>query len=127
MAGIINSQGLQNCAVTNQLAPPEGPKAVPVSLDFSSNPSYTLDYGNNQQLAQFSILQSIFIDNSANGSSITIIVNGTGQRIVCPATSQGYFAILCQSPINLTFSSAGNVPVPCYLLNFPLATAVWGV
>jgi hypothetical protein len=109
------------------MAPAEGPKALPVSLDFAALPLYTLDFGHQQTTQQFSVFQSIYIDNSRNGSSITMIVQGTGQVITCPASSQGYFAVLCQNPISLQFTTAGNVIVPVFLCNFPIAPAVWSV
>jgi hypothetical protein len=126
MSSIVEPiQGLRN--VTNQMAPPEGPKALPIMLDFSALPLYTLDFGHQQSQGKFSAFQSIYIDNSLNGSSVSMLVNGSGQVITCPANSQGYFPVICQNPISLQFTSAGNVRVNVYLCNFPIAPAVWHV
>lgn len=113
---------------TNQTAPPDGPKALPVNLDFSTLPLYTLDYSNAQNLGKFSMLQSLYVDNSDNGSAVEItVMGGTGQRIIVPGNSQAYLPVLVANPINLQFVSQGNVLVPVFLLNFPVAPAVWHV
>lgn len=128
---IVNQNGLQQCATNNQLVPAEGPKSIPVSLDFAALiaaglvPEFTLDYGNQQAQAQFSVFQSVYMDNAVNGSPLTMLIETTQQSITCPANSQGYFAVLCQNPLKLRFSSNGNVRVSVHLLNFPVAPAVW--
>lgn len=135
MPQIINAAGLRPCGVENQMSPADGPKAIPIPLDFSVTaathqngvPDYTLDYSSQQANAKFSVLQSIYVDNGLNGSSLTVTCNGTGQRVTCPANSQGYFMVLCQSPIKLDFESAGNVQASVEMLNFPTAVAVWRV
>lgn len=124
--GMINQSTLQVCQVKNQTAPAEGPRAVPISVDFSvaGGSPYSLDYSN-QQAGKFSQLQALYIDNAGNGSAVSVTINGVGQVITCPANSQGYFPVLCMNPIKLEFASNGNVAVPIILLNFPVAPAVW--
>ena len=114
--------------VTNQTVPPssEGMKMVPVGINFSTDSSFMLDLSSYLSSTRISQVQTIFIDNSDNGSSVTVTIPATQQRLICPANSQGYFPILCTSPVKLSFQSAGNVLVWFFLLNFPVAPGVWG-
>lgn len=126
----IDSGQCQPYATKNQLKPPdaEGPKAVPVQMDFSQAAVFNLDLSQLSDRGFFTLLQGIFVDNSLNASAITVKVDDQiGQSIVCPAAAQGYFPVLCTMPIRLVFSSAGNVVVKVDLLNFPVAVAVWKV
>lgn len=126
----IDSGQCQPYATKNQLKPPdsEGPKAIPIQMDFSQAASFNLDLSTVSDSGRFTLLQGIFVDNSLNASAVTVgVVDQIGQNIVCPAAAQGYFPILCTMPIKLMFSSAGNVVVKVDLLNFPVAVAVWKV
>jgi len=131
---ILQASLLQQCPVQNQVIPQGGPKAIPVILDFANGGSpiippdaITLDYSNVQALGRFDLLQGFFVDNSNNGSALTITIEGTAHRIIIPATSQAWMPALCMNPVKVSFQSAGGVAVKVYLLNFPVAPAVWGV
>lgn len=127
MSTILNAEQLQQCPVQNQVVPAKGPKAIPIILDFSVDTEFQLDYSNVQAQGRFELLQGLFVDNSNNGSALTITIEGTAQRLIVPATSQAYLPVLCQNPVKLSFDSAGGVSVKAYLLNFPVAPAVWKV
>jgi len=126
---ILDAMQCQPSEVQNQNRPGDGSKCVPIPLNFGSDPTVvspvTFDYSNQQRLGKFSILQGFYIDNADNGSALTVLVAGTNFRVICPANSQGFFSVLCRNPIQLTFSTAGAVNVLVYMLNFPVATAVW--
>lgn len=117
------------CMLTpQQQVPKEGPISIPVPLDFTTDTEYDLDYSNMQGRDKFSILQTVFIDNADMGQALTITMNGTGQRIICPANSQGYFPVLSQNPVKLAFTTAVlGVAAKVYLCNFPVAPCVWHV
>lgn len=110
--------------VSNQLIPEEGPKAVPLLLDFASSDSYVLDYQNMQSRAFISLVQTVFIDNSQNAVEVSVEVGSIGQRIRAAAHTQGYFPILVPNPIRLVFHGAGAGVTPFFLLNMPIAL-VW--
>jgi hypothetical protein len=101
--------------------PPEGPKCIPFTLDFSVADTYALDYSNMGQRGFMSMLQTVWVDNSGNGLPTLIIIAATGQSIIVPAATQDYFAVMCPNPIKISFQSAGAVAVPVLLLNFPVA------
>lgn len=108
-------------------APAEGPLAVPVQVDFSANPGYTIDLTDLFNKKYVSQLPMLFIDNSANTSSVTVTVQDTGQKIICPPQSQGNFAIYQGVNMRYTAQSSGSVVVPMEFLNFPVAPSVWSI
>lgn len=125
----INTANLTASPVVNQIIPDEGPKAVPILLDFSgAQISYTLNLLLQQQGALISMVQTVFIDlsNAAHDLLITAGVNVLNQVIHAKAGTQGYYPILCPSPPQITFTAGalGDV-VPVVLINIPIAGVVW--
>ena len=115
----MNPVGMQNF-------PPEGPKSMAFSLDFSSNTGYLLDLSNQQQRGEFSSCQTLYVDNSGDGSGIiTITMQGTSQVVSVRPGTQGYYPVLCGSTIKITFSSTGNNTARVYALNVPVAPGQW--
>ena len=129
---IVNSANINPVPCQNQVRPGDGAKELPIRLDWSDpvngavSPA-TFDYSSEQQRSLFSLCQGVYIDNGLNGNSLTITVGVGGQVLTCPANSQGYFPLLCPNPINLTFTTQGNVLTFVFLLNFPVAPCVWHV
>jgi hypothetical protein len=128
MATTIESQNLQVAVTQNTLLPDEGPRVIPLLLDFTSTDTYTFD----GQLVQatnelISILQTVFIDLSTSNVNLTLTVGGTGQNIVAKAGTQGYYSVLAPNPLRLSFSCPGGPLVPLMLMNMPIAGAVWSV
>ena len=100
--------------------PPEGPKCLPVSLDFSISLSYELDYSNMQSRAFLSMVQTLWVDNSLSAQPLDITSPQVGQVLKIPAGIQGYFTVICPNPIRLIFASTGGVLCVVILLNFPV-------
>jgi hypothetical protein len=105
--------------------PKEGPRCIPLNLDFSSQASYGVDLTQAIQQAQVSLIQSAFIDNSGNTSTLVITIDGTGQQITFPASSQGYLMLLCRRVPKFTFASAGSVKVTILLSNIAMQGMIW--
>jgi hypothetical protein len=105
--------------------PVEGPRAIPIGLDFSATQSYALDYSNYQQRGFISMVQSVFVDNSLSASVLSILCPATNQTLKIPAGKQGYLPIVCPNPVKLTFSSSGGQFCYVALLNFPVAPLLW--
>lgn len=102
--------------------PPEGPKCIPITLDFSVTDSYALDYSNFGQRGFLSMVQTVWVDNSLNGNTFEIEIPSIGQTVKVPANTQDYFAVMCPNPIKINFNSAGaGVVVKVLLINFPVA------
>lgn len=122
----IGQQNLAFLKVQGVSCPPEGPTAIPVPLDFTLATKYTLNMQNVISRNFFSMLQSVFIDNSNNPASITLEFDNTSQPLTLEGGEQGYLQVLCQNPAVISFSSTGDVSdVAVYLLNFPVVNCVW--
>lgn len=111
--------------IFNALYPKEGAKAVPVPLNFALQASYTVDLTILQQKGYMSVFQSVFIDNSQSSQPVTLQVQGSNQKIVCPGNSQGTFPIFVPGSAIFTVSSSGSAYVVLYLSNVPLPSCVW--
>jgi hypothetical protein len=73
-------------------------------------------------------LQTLWADNSDNSASLSIFISGSGQTIVVPPYSQGYFRLLA-SPLMLdyTVSSLGSATIEIGWINVELITGTWAV
>lgn len=125
--GQLNLRGQgQSIPVNNQIIPEEGPKTIPVLFDFTTNASWLLDLLQQVQGTKFSFVQNIFIDNSQNANSITVVPDQSNQRVIAQAYSQGYYSIFVPNAPKFTITSGVSaVVVPIYFSNMPVAPAVW--
>lgn len=127
----INPTSLQNILLNNQIIPNEGPKALGMILDFtvaSGQPSYQVDLNNLQQEGFFSMLQTVYVDNKKNSSTLTIVVNGSGQNIEISPNTEGYYPVLAPNPVKLQFLTSAQAigeVVQVFLINVPIAGVVW--
>ena len=123
---LINANGLSVIVPSNQLMPEEGPKTLPLILDFSGTNSYLLTLENFQALGHFSMCQTLWVDLSTSGENMIITVGSTGQIIKCLAGTQGYYNVLVPNPINITFTCVGGpADVRVQVINVPIAGVVW--
>lgn len=112
-------------ALSTSLLPNEGPKTIPLTLDFSAQSSYPIDLQSLQQRNSFTAVQSIYVDNSGNAQNVTFTFQGSQQPITCKARTQGYYTVIAPNPVRFTAASTGTVVVKVQLLNVPVAGAVW--
>jgi hypothetical protein len=116
--------------MTSQEVPDEGPKAIPLRLDFSGTTTeYDLDLTNQQQQGYISMIQTLYIDLSATGAAdLVVTMNGSNQVIQAKAGTQGYYSVMCPNPPKLKFTStADSAVVPVFLINVPIAGVTWSV
>lgn len=106
--------------------PCEGAKAVTAALNFTLNASYLVDLTSLFNNAQFSALQTLYIDNTGNAQSITATIAGSNQTITIPAGRGGYFPVIAVNPPKVVFASTGAATVFVALLNFYLPGQIWG-
>ncbi len=111
--------------ISNDLVPCEGPRAVPLNLDFTLFDSYVLDYASMQDRGFLSMVQALYIDNSANTAALTVLIGGSLQTIKAAPGSQGYYSVLAPNPIKMTFTSVGGGAVYVALVNTQMATDKW--
>lgn len=111
--------------VFNGLVPKEGPKTIPLNLDFSLNNSILIDLMLNNQLGQIREVQTIYFDASNATATTFVTVDGSLQTMALPAKSCGYLPLLVPNPPKITFSNSSPSKVNIELLNVPMAAAVW--
>lgn len=107
--------------IGNVQLPKEGPKAVPFQADFSIAAQYAIDLQYLFAQTLMSMVQVVWVDNSANAAEVSLFVSATQQTINVPANFQGYFPIL--SPTQgqmLVTGSVGHVVL--ILINVPMSS-----
>jgi hypothetical protein len=113
--------------VNNQEVPDEGPKAIPLLMDFSAAGEYDVDLTLQQEQGRISMIQTVFIDLSGASNDLTLTLPISGQVIVAKAGTQGYYSVLCPTPPRLNFSmpTSGGTLVPVFLINVPMSGVTW--
>jgi hypothetical protein len=111
--------------VGNQRNPKEGPKVIPLNLDFAALVTYTIDLTTQQYQTRISMVQTVYVDASGTDSQIEITVRNVNQVIIAKGRTQGYYSILAPAPTILDISSLADAIVPVHLINVPIAGAVW--
>lgn len=107
--------------------PKEGKRSLQYTVDLS-NQAAVVDLVNIAQMGQMSQIPSIFFDNADNDFSVTIVMEGTFQRIVCPPKSQGYIRLLLPQKPRLGFSSEQPCQFKVNFLNFVVEElTIWKV
>jgi len=125
----VNPGGLNFSPVINQEVPDEGPKAVPIILDFSGAIiEYDLNLLFQQQQTLISMVQTVFIDMTGATHDLKVVV-GQGilnQTIYAKAKTSGYYQVLCPNPPQMQFiaTALGDI-VKVFLINVPIAGSVW--
>jgi len=122
----IDQNTVQFSLPQNQQVPDEGPKAIPLLLNFANAAEFTLDLTNIVERAFISMIQTIFVDASGATVDTIITMNGTNQKIKAKAGTQGYYSVLAPNPPKFTFdNSSGADVVPIFLINAPVPGVVW--
>jgi hypothetical protein len=108
--------------------PPEGPKCIPITLDFTIQDSYTLDLSPLNWAAKLSMIQTVFVDSSTSAVDVVVTVPASQQILKIKSGTQGYYPILVPNPIKLLVKCPGGpVDVRLELLNFPIPHGQWTV
>lgn len=122
-----DATSLRVTQLNNQMLPDEGPKAIPVLLNFdATTDTIELDLGQRQQQGWISMVQSFFIDAKDAANPVSIVIDGSNQVITAKPATQGYYSALVPNPTKLTFTALmGTGIVRVFLINVPVAGAVW--
>lgn len=125
----ISGTNIQVCQLTNQQIPQEGPKSIPLTLDFSTESSYFYDGTIQQNLAYISMVQTLWVNTSNMAGPLQIDIPGAQFSARIPANMQGYLQVLCPNPFRIQFTSvagagAGNTG-KVQMINVPIATALF--
>jgi hypothetical protein len=109
----------------NRMVPCEGPRAVPISLDFSLGDTYYVNIQDIAALKRFTMLQALYLDNAGNPTPLIVTCVSTGQRIIMGSGMQGYRNVLCPNPGQVNFVSESGATIKVHLLNFPVIDSEW--
>lgn len=124
----MNSNQLVDICVSNLALPREGPKCVPLSFDFTAQSSYAVDFMAIQQRGLIDSVQTLFIDNNAGTTALTVLINQSSQLIIAAPGTQGYYPVLCPNPMRFTFTcTGGTANTQVFALNVPIPSSVWSV
>jgi hypothetical protein len=118
----------QTFGIANMVVPQGGPKCVPLNVDFTAAAIVTLDGSSIVSQGKIEYLQGVFIDNSANVNNLSLTMSTTGQTLICPKKSQGYFSIMVPDPPQIQANANGvGLVIPMFFYNVPIQPAVWSV
>ena|SRR5690349_24724690 len=111
----------------SKIIPDEGPKCLPLLLDFSTQGTIVVDFQQLQEGKFITMIQTLFVDLSLIGVDLSITIAGSGQKIMARAGKQGYYPVLCPNPSKLTFDCAiGTAPaIPVQIINSAMPGVVW--
>ncbi len=111
--------------IWNGIVPQGGLKALRSTADWSTGAAFTVDLTLAQQQNLLSNVQTVYVDNSQNDQPVTIIVQGTLQRLTLPGNWQGTLPVLCPNPPVLGVQSSGTGFTVFYWVNAPLPCLTW--
>jgi hypothetical protein len=117
--------GYTPIGVYNGPIPKEGPKVVPVSVNFATNNTFPIDFTLLFQRGVLSEIQAVWIDNTGNNANVTLTNLQTNQVIDVPAGFQGTVPVFASNPPQFKAQSAGNGPVQFMFLNVPIISQNW--
>ena len=112
--------------IPNKAIPVEGGVGIPVTLALAGVNSVTGDFSAEQGAGAIGFVQAVYIDNSKNAQTLTLIFGGTQQSITVKANTQGYYPIVPSTgTFSWTASSTGAVNVPVIFMNTKFEAAQW--
>ncbi len=118
---------LQNIVPTfNAMVPAEGPKAIPLLLDFTAAQSLEVDFSALYSQQKIAYVQTLFIDNSNNTAILSIAAGAQSNQVIkVPPGAQAYLPILEPNPPRFVISTTGGVAVQAQFINVPMPAHVW--
>src|SRR5215471_10432281 len=84
----------QGFPVSNGYAPAGGPRALPITFDFSVTSPQSTDLVQEIEANVINMIQSVYVDNSLNANAFTIVFDQTNQRLTVPAGATGIWPVI---------------------------------
>jgi hypothetical protein len=116
---------LQTTSTTNNQTPTEGPKVIPMTLDFTASQSIEVNLSYQQQQLQISAIQSVFVDNSLNDAPLVLKVGNNVQSLSIPGGFQAYLNIDCPNPPRFIALCTGGQLAKIIFQNFKTEPLMW--
>jgi len=124
MVGIVAPN--TSTRVNTPQAPKNDPRTLPLTFDFSTGLSFSVDLESQWSRAIMDLVQCAYFDNLGNTTRVDWVSDVTKQRVSIPAASQGYIPLLVPNPPKFTVTSNGGTGIcTVFLLNVPMPTIVW--
>lgn len=119
---------LQGRTIQNALIPPEGPKAIPVTVPYASLGAgdVLLDFTLVFQQKKISVIQTLYMNNVNGSGRITIVSTETGQSISVAAGAQAYIPIMAGREPKFIVTSQTADDLPLAFINVPMPAVYWG-
>lgn len=114
----------QTFTTNNNRYPKEGPKTLPVFLEFSGVETRAIDLLLPVQQGKISVVQGVLINNF-DGPDIELIVDEVDQRLTIKAGAQGSYQLLTPENPRFTINANGPGAVRLHFVNFPILTATF--
>lgn len=109
--------------ISNGKMPREGPRALRVVFKIRESVPAVASV----DLTNFglSFVQTVFVDNSGGTVPVNLEFSGTGQTFTVLAQTQVFLPVMAGNPIQITCVGAGDLDVPCQLINIPMVPIVY--
>lgn len=110
------------------LRPKDHPIALPISMDFTSEATQSVDLWAEQTNNTIDFVQALYVSNYSNSNVLTVSIVG-GMIFHVPAGAEGWFPIAAEfgkfTAVFTTTPDAGLV-ISALLANVPVASQQWG-
>lgn len=123
----VDPKKLPVYTVQNLLVPKEGPRAIPLLLDFSLSQAYSLNLQNSEELQRVTMIQGVYIDNAASATNVTVSNPITGQSVTVAAGHQAFKSLFVPYPSQINFFSTSGIVLKFQLTNFPVVNDDWSI
>jgi hypothetical protein len=106
---------------------PIHPRFLTYNLDFTTYGVLNIDLQRQQSHGRLEFVQSVYIDNSNNQSTLTLKFLGTGQSIVAQPLTQGDYPVKVGTGIiRFTATATPGQVIPVIFQNIPASGVIWG-
>jgi hypothetical protein len=90
----------------SQSFPRQGNRELSILWNFTAQVgSFTDDLAPEMEASEIESIQSVWVDNSANGNPLTIVFTPGNQQLIIPANTQGIYPVISWGRISYTIST----------------------
>lgn len=110
--------------------PCKGGVAIQLTIPFDGTQAeYDVDLSKFQNSGLLDAVQTIYVDNSASGTGVKIVCNGSNHTVYCKANQFAYLPVIAPNPpkFRIIQAAATAVTITLYFINFfipPFASGV---
>lgn len=122
---IIGTPNLLDLPTFNGKVPNDGPRTIPVPVDFATASVWSLDLSLQTKLKIVGFLQTVFVDNKDSDEPLYIRTDTVRQVICIPGRSQAYVPLLMTDSPSLELESASGLRMLLHFMNTPMPLHVW--